>query len=147
MPRLRAITLKITRSHQDAEDLAQSTLTRALEARDQYDIGTNIAAWLSLVAINQWRSLKRREWRTVQMAEGQAERVPIDADPIHSLQLQDTMAAVACLPASQARVIMMAADGMSMEEIAEACGVQAGTIKSQLSRARTALEEYFRGSN
>ena len=61
--------------------------------------------------------------------------------PSH-LDLADFRIALAKLPAEQREVLtMVGASGLSYEEAAVICGVEIGTIKSRVSRARTKLSE------
>jgi RNA polymerase sigma-70 factor, ECF subfamily len=47
IPNLRAFAISLTNRNRDqADDLVQSTLTKALASIDRFEPGTNIRAWL-----------------------------------------------------------------------------------------------------
>ncbi|MGH3421223.1 MAG: RNA polymerase sigma factor, partial [Streptosporangiaceae bacterium] len=57
------------------------------------------------------------------------------------------MSALAQLPALQRDVLLLAASGLSHDEIATALGVRPGTVGSRLSRGRRTLQRALGGAN
>src|SRR6185436_4724717 len=73
---LYAVACRLTKSPLDAEDLVQDALVKAMRARDQYQPGTNLKAWLFKILTNTFINKYRR---------GGLERVVLDgpdADPL-----------------------------------------------------------------
>ena len=60
---LRPFAVSLTHNSEDAKDLFQETLLRALLYRDKYQFGTNLKAWLYTIMrnifINNYRKNKR----------------------------------------------------------------------------------------
>src|SRR3954468_18937609 len=62
-PFLRAFARTLCRDIEQAEDLAQEAMLKAWQARDQFQAGTNLKAWLATILRNRFYSLgRRRKW-------------------------------------------------------------------------------------
>src|SRR4029078_11290180 len=73
---LYGVACRLTKAPLDAEDLVQDALVKAMRARDQYQPGTNLKAWLFKILPNTFINKYRR---------GGLERVVLDgpdADPL-----------------------------------------------------------------
>jgi len=116
-----------------AEDATAEAFARAFANWESVAEHANPRAWVLRVAWNYYRSSWRKwEGRWAAEVEGPAPTAPQSwADP-------DLMAAIRELPRGQREVIVVVALG---ELTTEALGKAAGTIRSQLSRARAALRE------
>lgn len=153
IPRLRRAALAWTKDVDQAADLVQEALTRALKARASFALGSNMVAWLCFIARNQFYSDKRRGWRSVQMptfiaADGSefslADQIPVAPPQMDTLELEELQEALGYLPDDMAEAIRcVAIDGLSYEEAAAEIGTETGTIKSRVSRGRKILDAYF----
>jgi len=125
-----------------ADDLAQDALAKALKARDSYQLGSNMKAWLFMILRNQFFSEKRRSWRVSPLDQDVAERTLRAVDnPTSALELNDVRMALKMLPDVQREaLVMVGAGGCSYEEAAAIAGVAVGTVKSRVCRARMALQ-------
>lgn len=147
---LRRFALLLTRSYEDAEDLAQDTIERALLKAHLFD-GENLRSWLFTVCrrvfLNQVRKRKARGGAT-----------SIDDAPASVLRVEGAQEAVMQhrrleesflkLPARDRAVIsMVVLDGACYEEAARAMSVPVGTIRSRLSRARARLHSFMEGES
>ena len=145
MPRLRGVALRIAKSDA-AEDLLQDGIVRALAHADQFDEGTNLVAWVGFIMRNRWFSQGRRAFRSVQMADGQAEAVPAPPNAHHVAELREAIGALDYLPREQREaLIAIGLDEGSYEDAAEALGCEVGTMKSRVHRGREALRIFFSG--
>jgi RNA polymerase sigma-70 factor (ECF subfamily) len=143
IPGLRAFAVSLCGSVTLADDLIQEALLRAWGNSDKFQRGTSLRAWLFTILRNIYYSQYRKRAREVQDSNGAFARgIAVAGDQESHLDLEDFRKALAKLPAEQREVLtMVGASGMSYEEAAEICGVEIGTIKSRLSRARTKLGE------
>ena len=143
MPALRAFAISLCGSVTLADDLVQEALLRAWDKSDKFQAGTNLRAWLFTILRNIYYSQYRKRVREVQDSDGVFARgIAVDGDQESHLDLADFRMALARLPAEQREVLtMVGASGLSYEEAAIICGVEIGTIKSRLSRARAKLSE------
>lgn len=144
--RVFGLALMMTRDAAGAEDVAQDALVRAFVHLDAYDLRRPFYPWLSTIAVRLAQNWLVRRTRTGR------ERTGLDSndaavetpDPLVSLiddeQDRALWQAVSALPSGErTAVILHYRQGLSVAEIAAALGVTAGTIKTQLFRARRNL--------
>jgi RNA polymerase sigma-70 factor, ECF subfamily len=143
IPGLRAFAVSLCGSVTMADDLVQEALLRAWANSDKFQIGTSLRAWLFTILRNIYYSQYRKRAREVQDSNGvYARGIAVEGDQESHLDLADFRKALARLPVEQREVLtMVGASGLSYEEAAAICGVEIGTIKSRLSRARTRLSD------
>ena len=140
--RLRRFALSLTRDRDNAEDLTQDCLMRALEKRHLFADGTNLGAWLSTIMYNLFISGKR-------VREPCDRAQPIDdmvfmpvapANQTHYVELKELERALAGLGQDQQDVVrLVAVDGLRYRQAAAQLGIPVGTVRSRLARARAAL--------
>jgi RNA polymerase sigma-70 factor, ECF subfamily len=140
---MRRTARALTDSREEADDLVQDTLVRALANIDRFERGTNLNAWLFTILRNlfhsEWRKLKRE----VEDIDGAyAARLSTIPEQGGRLDLADFRTAMTKLPADQREALLLVgAQGFSYEDAAQICGVAVGTIKSRVNRARKRLIE------
>ena len=142
IPHLRAFARTLCGDPTAADDLAQDALLKAWDARNSFEMGTNMKAWTFMILRNQFYSEKRRSWRQSQLDQEAAERtlVAVD-DPEAPVALDELRQGLAMLPAEQREaLILVGAGGFAYEEAAAICDCAVGTVKSRVSRARRALQ-------
>jgi len=151
---LYAVALRLTRNPADAEDLAQSTIVKALRFHDHFKAGTYIKAWLLTILrntfINEYRRRVRRPM-TVELTglEAAEETHPHEEAPAHAVRadlmelLDDEVkqALDALPPDFRGAVIMADLEEMSYKDIAEVMRCPLGTVMSRLYRGRKLLRE------
>lgn len=137
-PRLFRFALGLTGGRvSDAEDVIQEMWLRALRGLDRFRWDAQLGTWLRSIALNVWRSSRRRkdsQWLELeeQMVEGQ-EPPPPDARV-------DLERALPLLPAGcRAVVLLHDSEGLTHAEIGEMLGISPGTSKSQLFKGRRRL--------
>lgn len=157
-PMVYNLALRLTGNPMDAEDLAQDAMLRAWKGLGQFKGESQASTWLYRITVNTWknrvRSEKRRSfWKTVSLelftGEDKDEEPPFKADdppPDASLQTEEKGQAVQNAlmrldPESREVVVLRDLNDRSYQEIADILGVPEGTVKSRLSRARSALKE------
>jgi RNA polymerase sigma-70 factor (ECF subfamily) len=123
------------------EDLAQDAMLKAWRSRANYERGTNMKAWAFTILRNQFVSEGRRAWRTTPLNPEVAENTLVANDDAHAgEELLDVRNAMMRLPDVQREVLILAGPaGLTYEEVAKICGCAIGTVKSRVSRARSAL--------
>jgi RNA polymerase sigma-70 factor, ECF subfamily len=140
IPHLRAFAYSMAR-RPIADDLAQEAMLKAWKSRASYRPGTNLKAWTFTILRNLFLSDARRNWRTLPLDPLVAESVLVaNDDPSASEELVDVRNAMQLLPDDQREALILAGPaGLSYEDVAKICGCAIGTVKSRVSRARTAL--------
>jgi len=138
---LRRRALKLTRNDHWAEDLVQATFLKAWANRNKYKPDSQLRAWLFTILHNTFLCDLRKSRREVEDIDG-AMAATLSEEPRqdHALALKEVISALAALPNSQRRaLVLMGGYGLSQLETADACGCTVGTVKSRVSRGRTAL--------
>jgi len=148
LPHLRAFGRSLTGNADMADDLVQETMLKAWKARESYIPGpASMKSWAFVILRNCFLSQMRRKKFTAEYDELAAERLlvaPDDQDD--SLHLADVQRALMMLPVDQREaLILIGAGQLSYEEGADICGCAVGTMKSRVSRARTALHAILEG--
>src|SRR6266540_242871 len=143
VPKLRAFAISLCGNPDQADDFVQETLLRAWTHIDQFQRGTNMAAWLFTILRNSLRSNYRKYRREIEDADGSyAERMITQPEQNGRLEFEELRAALAKLPSDQREtLVLVVASGASYEEAAEICGCRVGTIKSRVHRARARLAQ------
>ncbi|WP_099514141.1 sigma-70 family RNA polymerase sigma factor [Microvirga ossetica] len=143
---LRAFAISLTRDADQAEDLVQETVLRAISKQPQFEAGTNLQAWLFTILRNQFCSEHRKSRREVEDGDGSyAATMIAQPDQEDRIMMHKLEAALGKLPEGQREAILLVgADGLSYEEAAQALGCAVGTVKSRVNRARNCLAELMR---
>lgn len=148
---LYAMAMRLTRDPDDAEDLVQDTLVRAVGALDRFD-GRHPRAWLLTILRNTHinRVTKKRpsllfdpdavlaSLETGGADDGVAETA---LGRIPDLAMVSAMAA---LSEDHRRVLTLVdIDGLSYRETSELLGIPEGTVMSRLHRARRRVRDHL----
>ena len=142
IPNLRRYARALTRDREQADDLVQDCLERALSRRHLWKEDGNSRAWLFTIMHNIHANDTRRNNRRpaavpIDENSGQQARPPAQGARIAGLEIA---AALEELPDEQRQAILLVAlEGMSYGEVAETLGVAQGTVMSRLSRGRARL--------
>jgi RNA polymerase sigma-70 factor, ECF subfamily len=155
-PNLLAAACRLGRSRAEAEDLVQDTLVKALRARDQYESGTNLKAWLLKILKNTFINRYRRSGLERTVLEGpDADPLAdgwIGADTLRSMRdpegqalrpviQREIMSALDQMPEEFRMVVVLAdVEELSYREIADMMGCPIGTVMSRLHRGRRLLK-------
>jgi len=142
LPNLRAYARALARNADQADDLVQNTIVRALAAASQYQPGTNFKAWMFTILRNGYFNELRRNRgfiRPIEAADLEAYSTP--ADQQAGLEFADFHRVFSLLPAEQREaLVLIGAEGYAYGEAAAICNCPIGTIKSRVGRARSELK-------
>ena len=138
---LRFYARYLCRDRQEAEDLVQDVVLKALQHQSQFQPGSNLKAWLRAIMRNTHILKNRRRWREAEYDPERAERKLVSAaDPTIPMELDDVRRALCLMPARYRDALVLAAGGSSYDEMSFILGCAIGTVKSRLSRARDLLQ-------
>ncbi len=129
---LRFLSL-VTRSHEDAQDLAQQTFVKAKGALGEFRFESKLRTWLFGIAYYEYTHWLRSSGREVVglVAEGIAE---LSEDAIVLRH------AIGELPELHRETfVLREVDQLSVRETAQVLGVPEGTVKSRCAEARAIL--------
>lgn len=148
------VAFEITRSREDAEDVAQETFVKAYLSLKDFKGESSFYTWLYRIAFNMAIDVRRKTGRR----GGQA----VELDERHVGATVETMSAPGPAPdvalqnqqemqhlaralnelSEEHRIVMTLReiDGLSYEEIADVLGISKGTVMSRLHYARKRLQ-------
>ena len=153
---LLAVATRLTRNGAEAEDLVQDTLVKALRAKNQFEAGTNMRAWLLRILTNTFINRYRRGGLERSVFDGP------DADPLADGWISTSTMSALRDPESMAlrpmlekeiqtaldelpeefrlAVVLADVEELSYREIADVMGCPIGTVMSRLHRGRRLLK-------
>lgn len=138
---------KMVQQPELAEDLTQEVFVRAWHALPRMQAPLALQPWLYRIATNlAIDTLRRRRllvWSSLDQSRQEPEdgfhRDPQDAYPSAEL-VRD---ALARLPVSYQRALLLRAEGYTLTEIAESIGIAQSGVKMYLVRARRAFQQHY----
>ena len=154
-----SLIYRLVRDREKAEDLAQETFIKVLNALDRYDPSFKFSSWIFKIAHNtSLDHLRKKELVTLSLegsphAESQSE---IEASTVQALSTEETPEDYAASrelgatlekaigrlrPEYRTAIVMCHVEGRPYEEIAEVMGVPLGTVKTYIHRARNELKK------
>ncbi|MEZ4294447.1 MAG: sigma-70 family RNA polymerase sigma factor [Polyangiaceae bacterium] len=155
-----AVSCRMTRSTAEAEDLVQDTIVKAMRARDQFEPGTNMKAWLLRILTNTFINRYRRGGLEREIFEGpDADSLTdgwVGATTMRAMRDPETQALTPLVEAEVQRaldalpdefriaVVLSDIEELSYKEIAEAMNCPIGTVMSRLHRGRKLLQKTLR---
>jgi RNA polymerase sigma factor (sigma-70 family) len=148
---LRPFALSLTRNSEEAKDLLQETIYRALLSMDRYADGTNLKAWLYTIMKNIFINNYRRKLKknTIFNSSEYQNNVSSSAWVKNSgeakILLQDITLAIENLTDEYRTPFMMHYQGFKYNEIADHLTLPIGTVKSRIHFARKTLKGKLKG--
>ena len=143
IPRLRRYARALLRDRDAADDLVQECLERALSRLDNWRTGDSPRRWLFTIMhhlfIDETRKARRRS-ETMALPIEALDHLgspAVQIDNVASREILDALQAIS--PERRAAILMVAIEGFSYAEAANALGVPAGTLMSRISRGREEL--------
>jgi RNA polymerase sigma-70 factor (ECF subfamily) len=148
LQRLRRYARFLCRDATDADDLVQETLVKAIARADQFRPESDLRSWLFSILHNTFisgtRATERRQ-RFASICDNDDGYRPQAAQEV-SLELRRVLEALDRLPEEQRRIIVLvSAEGMTTDEVADLLQLPVGTVRSRLARGREALRRMTRG--
>ena len=147
------LALKMTGNTEDAADLSQEAFIKAFHSLSSFRGDSKFSVWLyrivSNVCLDFLRRRSRRQTVSLSMEDEDGEEAQLDIPderqaPELLLEKSMTREAVrrglAQLPPEPRQILLLREiQGLSYEEIASALGIESGTVKSRIFRARKKL--------
>jgi RNA polymerase sigma-70 factor (ECF subfamily) len=150
IPALRRYAWSLLRDTDDADDLVQDCLVRALDRTAGDPAIAAVQPWLFTIMhnlfVSRWRTLRRRGATMLGDAAGNTE-VPVPPEQDDALARRDLLAGLDRLTEDQRQVLLLVSvEGLEYREVAAILGVPVGTVMSRLSRARDSLHAHMDGT-
>ncbi len=145
---LKPFAINLTRDTEEANDLFQETLYKALANHEKYNVGTNIKAWLFTIMRNIFINNYRRKAKQRTIFDSTPNEFLINQKQTtignaaeSNLRMKEIQEAISSLPQIFKTPFLLYFDGYKYNEIAELLHEPLGTIKSRIHFARKLLKE------
>jgi RNA polymerase sigma factor (sigma-70 family) len=145
---LKPFAISLTKDSEQAKDLYQETLYKAIANKDKYNIGTNIKAWLYTIMRNIFiNDYRRKAKRNIISKDPAADYSMISRlgtvynNAEMSMGLKEIQKKIHGLPEIFKKPFNLYFEGYKYHEIAYTMNEPLGTIKSRIHFARKLLKE------
>ncbi|MBI1305638.1 MAG: sigma-70 family RNA polymerase sigma factor [Bacteroidetes bacterium] len=148
---LTSYALQLTKNVEDANDLVQETLLKALTYQSKFTEGTNLKGWLYTIMRNSFINNYRRLMRRNTFIDTTDNTFFIDA-PTHTTENlgedkflnKDLQDAIETLPEDLKITFTMNMRGFKYHEIAEELDIPIGTVKTRIFVAKRRLRKLLK---
>lgn len=143
LPRLRRFARTITYHREDADDLVQIAVERALNRSAQWEAGTRLDSWLFRIMKNAWIDEVRSRMRRDRLFAPEEAGEHVGDEGAEAQQQRMAIQKAVSLLSDEHRMVvaLVLVDGLPYKEAAEVLDIPMGTLTSRLVRARAALQE------
>ena len=145
---LKPMAIKLTRDLEDANDLVQETLLKAIRNRDKFRDGTNLKAWLYTIMKNTFitgyhRALRRNTFidTTENLHFINSAKTAEENRASGEFVMRDINKAMENLKEEHSEPFLMYFKGWKYHEIAEQLDIPIGTVKNRIHIARKLLKD------
>jgi len=152
IPRLRRYAIVLTSIKEDAEDLLQATLERAINKQHQWQKNTHLDRWLFTIMSSIWKNELRS--RSTRQGNGITDNVQTLIDNASIKNMEGTFLhnqvfkEVMNLSEDQREAILLVyVEGLKYQEAADILVIPTGTLMSRLARARIILASNLSDEN
>jgi RNA polymerase sigma-70 factor (ECF subfamily) len=140
--RVYGIVLPMVRNREDARDISQEVFLKVYRGIGTFSGQSSLSTWICAIAVNAARDCLRKQSRMSEVPYDETkEQTDCDASERRDrgIVLREALDNIE----EEQKEILVLRDmmGFSYDEIAEMLGIVPGTVKSRLSRARSALRE------
>ncbi len=145
---LKPFAFTLTRDNENAKDLMQETMFRAIANKEKYNVGTNIRAWLYTIMRNIFINNYRRKSKQNVILDSTPNDFLINQTPatvtnlaLSNLNQKEIHRELNNVPVLFKQPFLLYFEGYKYHEIADMLHEPLGTIKSRIHFARKLLNE------
>lgn len=150
-PALNSYALQLTKNTEDANDLVQETLLKALTYQAKFKEGTNLKGWLYTIMRNSFINNYRRLIRRNTFIDTTDNTYFLDSSSFTTENLgenkflaEDLKEAIAGLPEDLKITFELNMEGFKYHEIAEELDIPIGTVKTRIFVAKRRLRKQLK---
>ena len=146
IPALRRYAYSLLYKQDEADDLVQDCLERAIKKQSLWQQGSSLRAWLFTMQhnlyINQLKNISRQPLMTAETEQLTHGLEPYKSDVL----IRDIDFCMRQLPDNQRQILLLVTiEGFSYKEVGRIVDIPLGTVMSRLSRARKTLQALMNG--
>lgn len=150
-PALSSYALQLTKNTEDANDLVQETLLKALTYQTKFKEGTNLKGWLYTIMRNSFINNYRRLIRRNTFIDTTDNTYFLDSSSYvtenmgeNKFLAEDLAAAIETLPEDLRITFELNMEGFKYHEIAEELDIPIGTVKTRIFVAKRRLRKQLK---
>ncbi|NQW43224.1 MAG: sigma-70 family RNA polymerase sigma factor [Bacteroidetes bacterium] len=148
MQSMKSLAMQLTRNLEDANDLVQETVLKALRFKEKYTEGTNLRGWVLTILKNTFINNYRRMVKRKTFIDSTDNTYFLDL-PSHRTENQaeikfirkDLESAISILQPELKVTFMLNIEGFKYHEIAEELNIPIGTVKTRIFVAKRILRK------
>lgn len=143
--KLNAFARTLTRDEEDAKDLFQETVLKAMKYRDKFVSPTNLKAWLFTIMKNTFINEYRRNKLVTMVHDDSPGEYVLNSKPselqsqVSRIETQEILQKIGELEEEYRIPFTMHIEGFKYKEISEELDLPIGTVKSRIYIARQIL--------
>ena len=148
---LKAFAFKFTKDLNDADDLYQDTILKAIRYFDNFKEGTNLKAWLFTIMKNTFINDYRKEVRSnaivlksVDLSSAKLVQSSSKNLAESKFVINDVHTILSKLPKEYSLPFVLHFEGHKYHEIADKLDIPIGTVKTRIHMAREILKKQLR---
>lgn len=148
---LKPFAMRLTRDSDDAADLLQDTVVKAIVHREKFADGTNLKAWMYTIMKNTFitnyqKLVKRKTFidTTENLHFINSTQFTTKNLAEQGFAMDDIQKALSKLEAAFREPFLMYFNGFKYHEIAEQLMIPIGTVKNRIHLARKELKDYLK---
>lgn len=142
-----AICLRYSSNQDEAKDFLQAGFIKIFNNLDRFRFTGSLEGWMKRIMVNNALEQLRKKMRFSQMDSIDDVQASVQgvSENMHGLEVSDLLSQISKLPSGYRTVFnLYVMEGYSHKEISEELGINIGTSKSQLSKARTMLQRMLK---
>jgi RNA polymerase sigma factor (sigma-70 family) len=143
--RMLTVCLRYARNAADAEDILQDAFIKVFDKMHQFKFEGSFEGWIRRIVVNtalKKYSLRRYEKEVVGYEVKDKDESSIEPSAYSDLTAKDLLDLINALPSGYKLIFnLYVIEGYQHDEIAEMLGIQPGTSRSQLVKARNMLQK------
>ncbi|MGV3538271.1 MAG: RNA polymerase sigma factor [Rufibacter sp.] len=142
----KSICLRYAANQQQAEEMVNDGFLKVLEFLGQFDRTRSFEAWFRTVVVRTSIDyFRRNQTKGVQIDWEEAPDLEYEEDVLENISADEILALVQQLPPAYRAVFsLFVVDGYNHAEIAQMLGINEGTSRSNLAKARAKLQEWVK---
>lgn len=130
-----------------AEDAVQETLLKAYKQMDSFRGDSHVKTWLTQIALNQCRDMRRSAWYRYVDARVCVDQLPVTTPPPSADHLALSMAIMKLRPRYLEVVLLYFYEGYRMKEIARMLHITEAAVSARIRKAKQKLKIELEGGN
>lgn len=143
-PKMMAICGRYMNDEMEAEDVMIEGFMKIFDKIKQFNYQGSFEGWMKKIMVNE-ALMRLRSRKMIKVDIDEIKYHKVDEDVSYDLNVQELLKLINALPVGYRTIFnLYAIEGYSHAEIAEQLQITEGTSKSQLSRARSLLQEQIK---